>query len=163
MPTNLAFVRDGSGGDRAYVTRHDGSEASFKIWPSVTGLPHDLAHLVVEDELGLVLGFWGLVAAGGRPTSPLRDNDPCQLLQAEAVVNVLTGHGSQVHVTDADRAAAMAAACDAAGVAPPPHLDEATIARLRVSLATEGEAWAALLPGGALRRMWLWPRRAPET
>ncbi len=54
-----------------------------------------------------MLGFWRLAAAGGRPKAPLGDHDPCQLLQAEAVVNVLTGHGSQVHVTDADRDAAV--------------------------------------------------------
>jgi hypothetical protein len=28
-------------------------------------VPHDLAHFVVETELGLANGFWGTVAAGG--------------------------------------------------------------------------------------------------
>ena len=28
-----------------------------------SGLPHDLVHYVVERELGLAWGFWGLVAA----------------------------------------------------------------------------------------------------
>ena len=28
-------------------------------------LPHDVAHLVVEDELGLEHGVWGVIAAGG--------------------------------------------------------------------------------------------------
>ncbi len=28
-------------------------------------LPHDLAHLVVEDELGLRSGVWGVIVAGG--------------------------------------------------------------------------------------------------
>ncbi len=45
MPATLAFVRGGDGerGDRVYVTRHDGSEVPFRIWPSAAGLPHDLA------------------------------------------------------------------------------------------------------------------------
>ena len=28
-------------------------------------LPHDIAHLIVEDELGLDRGVWGVLAAGG--------------------------------------------------------------------------------------------------
>src|ERR671916_3103834 len=28
-------------------------------------LPHDIAHLIVEDELGLDCGLWGVLAAGG--------------------------------------------------------------------------------------------------
>jgi hypothetical protein len=32
-------------------------------------VPHDLAHFVVESELGLADGFWGTVAAGGIFTS----------------------------------------------------------------------------------------------
>lgn len=162
MPTTLAFVRggEGEGADRVYVTRVDGPEESFRIWPSVAGLPHDLAHLVVETGMGLVLGFWGLVAAGGRPTAPVGDHDPTQLLQAEIVVNVLTGYGSQDHTTDADRTAAVTAACQAAAVIPPPGVDEATIARLRAALTEEATAWVSLPRGTALCRRW--PPPAPD-
>jgi len=73
------------------------------------------------------------------------------------VVNVLTGHGSQAHTTDAARSSAVTTACQAAGVAPPPGVDEATIARLRAALRDEAAAWASLPPGTALRRTWSSP------
>ena len=160
MPATMAFVRggEGEGPDRVYVTRGDGSEVSFRIWPSVAGPPHDLAHLVVEAALGLDLGFWGLVAAGGSPKAPVGGHDPSQLLQAEAVVSVLTGHGSQIHTSDADRCEAVAAACVASGTAPPSEVDEATIGRLRVALAEVTEVWDGLPPGTALARTWSRPK-----
>ena len=61
-------------------------------------LPHDLAHFVVEEALGLESGFWGLVAkgatfasvAGRRPTRPGRElvrAHQANLAAAEGVVN----------------------------------------------------------------------------
>ncbi len=36
-------------------------------------IPHDIAHLIVEDELGLDRGLWGVLAAGGLfPGMPIR-------------------------------------------------------------------------------------------
>jgi hypothetical protein len=61
-------------------------------------LPHDLAQFVVEEELGLEHGFWGVLARGGsfksvpgrRPTQPGRQitrEYRAQLGRAEALVN----------------------------------------------------------------------------
>jgi len=46
------------------VTRQDGTSTSWDFPSYGDGLPHDLCHLVVESELGLTDGFWGLVDQG---------------------------------------------------------------------------------------------------
>ena len=44
-----------------------GTEAvQFAVHDYGPVLPHDLVHYVVEDELGLEFGFWGLVSAGAK-------------------------------------------------------------------------------------------------
>jgi len=50
--------------DRIYVTRSDGTTTGWDFPSYGHGLPHDLCHLVVESELGLRHGFWGLVDQG---------------------------------------------------------------------------------------------------
>ncbi len=47
-----------------YVHRSDGTSTGWDFPSYGDGLPHDLRHLVVEDELGLADGFWGLVDGG---------------------------------------------------------------------------------------------------
>jgi hypothetical protein len=42
----------------------DGTVLAVRTYSRPLGLPHDLVHYIVERELGLVWGFWGLVAAG---------------------------------------------------------------------------------------------------
>jgi hypothetical protein len=46
------------------ATRRDGVRLSVPVFGKLDPLPHDLAHYVVERELGLPDGFWGSVAAG---------------------------------------------------------------------------------------------------
>jgi len=56
---------------RSRLHRADGVVVEFeggaynRVGGSPGELPHDLAHLVVEDELGLDQGVWGVLAAGG--------------------------------------------------------------------------------------------------
>ena len=45
-----SFVRTEGAPDRIYVVRSDGSETSWSFPTYGDGLPHDLCHLVVEDE-----------------------------------------------------------------------------------------------------------------
>lgn len=47
-----------------YVTRADGTSTGWDFPSYGDWLPHDLCHLVVEEELGLIDGFWGLVDRG---------------------------------------------------------------------------------------------------
>jgi len=55
---------------RSLLHRPDGVQVEFQggAYNKVGGgreLPHDLAHLIVEEELGLRGGVWGVLAAGG--------------------------------------------------------------------------------------------------
>jgi hypothetical protein len=54
-------------GLRSYATlavRDDRVAVSIPSFDRPTSLPHDVAHFVVERELGLARGFWGCVADG---------------------------------------------------------------------------------------------------
>jgi len=61
--------------ERDYAIRctcDDGAVLAIRTYDRPLGLPHDLAHYVVERELGLAWGFWGLIAAGATFTSVTR-------------------------------------------------------------------------------------------
>jgi hypothetical protein len=47
------------------IERDDGASFEVRGIGFMGALPHDLAHFVVETELGLARGFWGTVAGGG--------------------------------------------------------------------------------------------------
>src|SRR6478736_3934875 len=68
-PLRARFVRTVGERDRVYVRRSDGSETSW-VFPSFgDGLPHDLVHLVVEQDFGVRDGFWGRVDRGVEPAA----------------------------------------------------------------------------------------------
>lgn len=50
-------------GGRGPAGSGGGAVRRIRLGPT---LPHDLVHSVVEDELGLEFGFWGLVSAGAK-------------------------------------------------------------------------------------------------
>ena len=94
-----------------YVTREDGTSTSWDFPSYGDGLPHDLCHLVVESELGLTDGFWGLVDQGvdvnnqatlmrGRPLAEQAGLDLSGLLEAETAVAALAGSASGVGDVD---------------------------------------------------------------
>jgi hypothetical protein len=60
----IVFRQSASGREATLVTRDDGVRLSVPVYGKRDPLPHDLAHYVVERELGLIDGFWGSVAAG---------------------------------------------------------------------------------------------------
>jgi hypothetical protein len=47
------------------IERDDGARFEIRGIGFMGAVPHDLAHFVIETELGLANGFWGTVAAGG--------------------------------------------------------------------------------------------------
>ena len=131
-------------------------------------LPHDIAHLIVEDELGLDRGIWAVLAAGGlfrgasvvagrqRPHAARRGREVVaaaveQLNQAEmltrAVCDLAGGGTADLHALRArtgerwwSETASKAALVRAFG-----RLDEAA------------GAWARLGAGGTLRFEWTPP------
>jgi len=102
----VAFVRRRGHRDVVYVSRDDGTSTSWQFPAYGDGLPHDLCHLVVEQELGLTDGFWGLVDHGvdvglvdnnatlirnGKPLAEQGDVNFSGLREAEAAVAALAG------------------------------------------------------------------------
>jgi len=65
MAMRITFTRRGSTGKAsATAVRDDGAVIEIPGHQTGDKLPHDLVHYVVEAELDLRHGFWGLLAAG---------------------------------------------------------------------------------------------------
>lgn len=112
----VTFVRRRGRRDHIYVEREDGTTTDWAFPSYGDGLPHDLCHLVVEDELGLTDGFWGLVDRGvevglvdneatllqdGTPYAERAGVDLTGLLHAEAAVATLGSPAIAVAIGDA--------------------------------------------------------------
>jgi hypothetical protein len=160
-PLTASFVRTVGERDRVYVTRSDGTQASW-VFPSYgDALPHDLVHLVVESAFGLALGFWGRVDAGADPAAINaeanrtggRDKyaafgpDRTELLLAEAVANLrwLAEDASGRSLADDLRAA-----CASGGLPEPADLSSDRMERVRDRLRSLTRQWRALVPKGAI-------------
>ena len=61
---DIIFTRSRDRRDQTLATRQDGVRVYVPVFGKLDPIPHDLAHYVVERELGLRDGFWGRVAAG---------------------------------------------------------------------------------------------------
>jgi hypothetical protein len=65
----ITFIRKSVRDCAIRCVSDDGTVLAVRTYSRPLGLPHDLAHYIVERELGLAWGFWGLVAAGATFTS----------------------------------------------------------------------------------------------
>ena len=143
----VTFVRTVGARDRVYVERDDGTTASWSFPTYGDAPPHDLVHLIAEQELGIADGLWARVAAGADLAS----------------INAAADRGGG---TIADKYAALgpgvlrseeaAAALGAPFTEPAAWIDRAALARARARLAGVADAWKALAPKGALT--FSWPR-----
>ena len=61
---DILFIQSEHRRVETVVTRQDGVRLSVPVFGPLDPIPHDLAHYVIELELGLQDGFWGSVAAG---------------------------------------------------------------------------------------------------
>lgn len=123
-------------------------------------VPHDLTHYAVESALGLRHAFYGLVAQGWAfddflppyPRGPLG----AEALWAETLVGLLdvergtTAPGETMMSADEFNAQLTAKLADA-GLAPPRHLDERTLAAIRDRRDALLADWHALPAGDTLR------------
>lgn len=153
----------------AVVERDDGVVYRLQGGRAGTALPHDIRHLVVERELGLADGFWGVVAAGAVFTSMrhLRGRRPPHVAQRSA--DLKRRYREQVLRTDllADLVESVAGLADPStdeirrltetklavlppGIVPPPE----SIAAAARALQVEAARWARLRPGEELRYEW---------
>ncbi len=70
-PVEIEFIKPERRRYRSVLHRRDGLVIELdgggynKVGGAARELPHDLAHFVVEDRLGLEAGLWGVLAAGG--------------------------------------------------------------------------------------------------
>jgi hypothetical protein len=168
-----SFVRHRQRRDRIYVARHDGSSVSWDFPSYGDLLPHDLCHLVVEQELGIVNGFWGMIDDGvdvklldnqatlvrhGRPVVEQPDVDFSDLTRAEEAVALLgatalpteqVGAFTVAHIDGAGPSAHVAA-MSGFGFALPAGTSPSAAASARGRLEDLGRQWRDLKDGVAL-------------
>lgn len=171
-PLRVQFFRGERRFYRSLLHRADGRVVEFQggAYNKVGGpdrqLPHDLAHLIVEDELGLDKGVWGVLAAGGlfaharvvegrqaphprRRSRAVIDEAGDEIMQAEILTRLV---------------------CDVAAGLQPPDLPllrktvgerwwsdavtRAALTRSRERLRAGAAAWARLAPGEPLEASW---------
>jgi hypothetical protein len=136
-------------------------------------VPHDLAHLIVEDELDLRLGVWGVLLVGGlfrhaevvagrqRPHAARRGREAIaaagdRIMQAEILTRAacdLSAAGADPNVAAVRRAVGERWWSESVTT----EALERSCRRLRAA----GEAWARLAPGEALVESWRRPPAKP--
>ncbi|MGD9573500.1 MAG: hypothetical protein AB7V62_16605 [Thermoleophilia bacterium] len=165
----VEFVKGEGRRYRSLLHRDDGVTVEFDggAWNRVGGpareLPHDLAHLIVEDELGLRRGVWGVLAAGGmfrharvvagrrRPHATatgrtvIRESDD-EITRAEMLVRAVCDVGAGADARGLRAAVGERWWSDALT----PEAADRAVARLRAA----AEDWRDLAPGESLRAEW---------
>ena len=135
-------------------------------------VPHDLAHLIVEQELGLQRGLWGVLAAGGivqnatlaagrKPPHALeraariaREAGEA-LRQAEVLVRGVADASRERRVGDrGELRRAVGERWWHEGVTP------AALERMDAALRATAREWQALPAGASLTRVWRPPARS---
>lgn len=132
-------------------------------------IPHDLVHLVVEEEYGVRDGIFGQLAAGGNAGTFV----PTQELRTKAWARK-TERRNRSTGTEMDRSEALAAAVYPRwlrhrGLRPDPHhrrqepaladFEDADLDRVFQRLDTLSVRWGDLGIGDALTAPWRWPER----
>ena len=150
-------MKSESGPHRAVVARPGGEAVQFAVYDYGPMLPHDLVHYVVEAELGLQFGFWGLVSAGAKLHSvqAYGARDPRRIPHQDDPLVA-------AHVDDLLAAEGFVAAFSALpGSEAEPDLEPALVERIRARIAELNEAWQATPAGEALRLRWPGDARRP--
>ncbi len=113
-------------------------------------LPHDLVHYVVEQELGIAFGFWGLVAAGAKPQSvqAYGARDPRRISREDDPV--VQAHADEL--LTAERF--VAAFSGLPGAQPDPDLDPEVVARIQARIDELNRRWQATAAGEVFRLGW---------
>jgi len=168
MGLQVSFVRHRRRRDRVYVTRHDGSSTAWDFPSYGDRPPHDLCHLVVEEELGIVHGFWGLVDQGvevelvDNQATLVRDGSPLvgqpgvdfsDLVRAEEAVAMLAPTGivtEQVGAVTVARLDSRSTSAADSGSGLPDGAPPDVVAAVRRRLRDLGEQWRGLQDGEAI-------------
>lgn len=173
--TPIQFVKGTGQRYRSVLERGDGVRVELDGggYNTVGGpagrVPHDLAHFVVEDELVLRVGLWGVIAAGGlfahtdvtagrQPPHAARralavvDAAGGRLAQAELLVRAISDLALVGRPRDVR---ALAAAVGARGG--PVDVAPETLAAACRRLQDAGATWEALPPDGTIDVTWAHP------
>lgn len=172
--TDITFFKASSGTRyHSIVHRRDGVEVRLEggSWNKVGGpagrVPHDIAHLIVEEGFGLDRGLWGVLAAGGtvqnasvvggrQPPHAARRAEAIvaparpMLQQAEVLVRAVADLALAGTLRDVDgfnRAVSERWAV--------PGITADQLERTCRALQTAGAEWGAVPPGGELRLRWI--------
>jgi hypothetical protein len=178
---DVTFTRTDRQACETVIVRDDGRSFSVPVYSVPRRLPHDLAHLAVEAELGWQTGFWGYVARGAvfpgmrqrggrRPfhadersralIAPAKD----LLGEAENLVAVIT----KIADSDCEDDERAVARTFADSWFPPQsrarQLPTAEVRRACAALRRAESAWQALAVGESLKIRWSLRRgpHAPE-
>lgn len=171
-PLRVQFLRGDRRFYRSLLHRADGLVVEFQggAYNKVGGpdreLPHDLAHLIVEDELRLDRGVWGVLAAGGlfgharvvegrqaahsrRRSRAVIDEAGDEIMQAEILTRLVCDVAAGVQPADLPTLRK--------GVGDRWWSDAVTreaLDRSRERLREGAAGWARLGPGEALEATW---------
>lgn len=172
--TEITFFKAAAGTRyHSVVHRRDGVEVRLEggSWNAVGGparrVPHDIAHLLVEEAFGLDRGLWGVLAAGGTVQNASvagGRQPPHAARRAEAIVAPARPMLQQAEVlvravadlalagTPRDVAAFNRALGDRWAVRGGATADQ--LAAVCRALQTAGVEWDAVPPGGTLQLSW---------
>lgn len=164
---DIRFTK-GPQADIIAIVRDNGTTADF-TFPKKGPVPHDVFHVIVESELGLARGFWGMIADGADPqavgaiaaagghASAKRAGTPdpaiVELIQAERLVECFEAE-SWSQGADNDGIRLMAAAGWNASKVPPLELPDAALGRIRKRIAAFSQGWQVLTTGGTMALPW---------
>ncbi|MDO8211642.1 hypothetical protein [Conexibacter sp. CPCC 206217] len=168
----IEFVKGETRRYRSLLHRPDGVDVEFeggsynKVGGPAGELPHDLAHLIVEDELMLLHGVWGVLVAGGMfrlATVVAGRRAPHATRRGRALVADASERVRQAEVL----VRAVCGVCAGEYPADPAALERGigarwwsdTVTREALARACErlraaGEQWARLAPGATLEGTW---------
>lgn len=171
--TPIRVIRDGPRRYHSLLERLDGVTVRLeggsynKVGGDPRGVPHDIAHFLVEEGLGLRSGLWGVLAAGGTVQNAAvvaGRQAPRAAARARAITSAASRRLWETEVVVravADLAlgdapsdpGALAAACGGQywpdGAATPQVLDE-----LRAGLRQAADRWWSLGAGEPYRLSW---------
>jgi hypothetical protein len=173
--TPIQFVKGAGQRYRSVLDRRDGVRVELdgggynQVGGPARRVPHDLAHFIVEDELVLPAGLWGVLAAGGlfaHTTVVAGRQPPHAARRAQAVVDAASGRlaAAELLVRAVADLALAGRPRDVRGLAVavgerggPVDVSPGTLEAACRRLQDAGVAWAALPPGGTLDVAWRHP------
>lgn len=155
----LEFKKNGTKQSTLTCTRADSTKTWTKLYNGFE--LHDLAHFVVEMELGFKKAFYGLLSDGfsiqdfelpreQRPEALIPANLPAEALQTEHMVNLLMINHVQ-HNPDFDLIQELRNILSQQNIPFPEGLTHESLKQIQTTFLNLCATWDALEEGGILR------------